>query len=168
MLNVTLKAKVFDTEEQAYNAVISKKIKPGDAVIIRYEGPKGSGMPELFYTTEAIASDEKLISTVALITDGRFSGATRGPAIGHVSPEAVEGGPIALVEEDDIIDVNIPERRLNIIGVKGVKKNPDEIEKILAERKTKWIKPKPRYTKGALGKYTKTAVSAMKGAYTEI
>lgn len=168
MLSVTLNARIFDSEEAAYNAVISKKIVPGDAVVIRFEGPKGSGMPELFYTTEAIASDPALIATVALITDGRFSGATRGPAIGHISPEAVDGGPIALVEENDLIELNIPERKLNIVGVKGIKKKPDEIAKILDDRKAAWIKPAPKYTKGALGKYTKYAVSAMKGAYTQI
>jgi dihydroxy-acid dehydratase len=168
MLKVTLKAKTFDSEESAYNAVISKKIRPGDAVIIRYEGPKGSGMPELFYTTEAIASDDELISTTALITDGRFSGATRGPAIGHVSPEAVDGGPIALVMENDLIEIDIPERKINIVGVNGTNKSPEEIEKILIERKSNWVKPKPRFTKGALGKYVSMAVSAMKGAYTKI
>jgi dihydroxy-acid dehydratase len=168
MLKITLKAKTFDSEESAYNAVISKKIRPGDAVIIRYEGPKGSGMPELFYTTEAIASDEELISTTALITDGRFSGATRGPAIGHVSPEAVDGGPIALVNENDLIEIDIPERKLNIVGINGERKSPEEIEKILNERKANWVKPKPRYTKGAIGKYVHLAVSAMKGAYTKV
>lgn len=168
MLKVTLRARVFDSEEMAYHAVISKKIKPGDAVIIRYEGPKGSGMPELFYTTEAIASDPELISTVALITDGRFSGATRGPAIGHVSPEAAEGGAIALIEEDDLVEIDIPGRKLNIVGVKGEKKSSQEIAKILSERRAKWIRPKPRFTKGVLGKYTKYATSAMKGAYTQV
>ncbi|MFR2054660.1 MAG: dihydroxy-acid dehydratase [Collinsella sp.] len=86
------------------------EVKPGDAVIIRYEGPKGSGMPEMFYTTEAIASDPELGASIALITDGRFSGASKGPAIGHVSPEAAVGGPIALIEEGDLIQINIPER----------------------------------------------------------
>ena len=83
-----LKAKPYDCEEDAIAAVLSHEIKPGDAVIIRYEGPKGTGMPEMFYTTEAISSDEELGKAIALITDGRFSGASKGPAIGHVSPEA--------------------------------------------------------------------------------
>lgn len=165
MRQVTLRARVFDSEEDAMEAVLSKNIKPGDAVFIRYEGPKGSGMPEMFYTTEAIASDKDLVSTTALITDGRFSGATRGPAIGHVSPEASEGGPIALVEEGDLIKIDIPNRRLDIIGIKGEEKSLVEIDNILKERKKQWIKPEPKYTKGILGLYTKLAVSPMKGGY---
>ncbi|EOD00972.1 dihydroxy-acid dehydratase [Caldisalinibacter kiritimatiensis] len=165
MMQVVLNARVFDCEEDALNAVLTKEIKPGDAVFIRYEGPKGSGMPEMFYTTEAIASDEQLVSTTALITDGRFSGATRGPAIGHVSPEASEGGPIALVEDGDLIKVDIPNRRLDLVGVNGEEKSVQEIKNILEERKKKWIKPKQKYTKGALGVYTKLAVSPMKGGY---
>lgn len=167
LMQVVLKARTFNCEEDAYKAVITREVNPGDAVFIRYEGPKGSGMPEMFYTTEAIASDPILVESIALITDGRFSGATRGPAIGHVSPEACEGGPIALVEDGDLIKIDIYERSLNIIGVNGVEKSPLEIEEILKERKTKWVKPEPKYTKGALGIYTKLAVSPMKGGYME-
>lgn len=167
LMQVVLKARVFDCEEDAIKAVLTKNIKPGDAVFVRYEGPKGSGMPEMFYTTEAIASDPELVESIALITDGRFSGATRGPAIGHVSPEASEGGPIALVEEDDLIKIDIPARSIDIIGVAGSKKAEDEIKGILKDRKEKWIKPAPRYTKGVLGIYTKCAVSPMKGGYME-
>jgi dihydroxy-acid dehydratase len=167
MLQTTLKARPFDSEEEAMEAVLTKKIIPGDAVLIRYEGPKGTGMPELFYTTEAIASDPELVSTIALITDGRFSGATRGPAIGHVSPEASEGGPIALVEEGDLIQLDILNRRIDIVGVKEEEKSREEIEKILKQRKEQWVKPKPKYTKGALGLYTRLAVSPMKGGYME-
>lgn len=167
MLKVTLRARTFDSEEEAMQAVLTKKIKPKDAVIIRYEGPKGSGMPEMFYTTEAIASDEELAAATALITDGRFSGATRGPAIGHVSPEASEGGPIALVEEGDLIRIDIPNRTIDIIGVNGEEKPLHEIDVILKKRKEKWVKPKPKYTKGTLGVYTKLAVSPMKGGYME-
>ncbi len=104
---------------RALAAVLQKRIRPGDAVFIRYEGPCGSGMPEMFYTTEAISSDSELGASIALITDGRFSGASKGPAIGHVSPEAAQGGPIALVEEDDLIEIDIPARRLCIVGVRG-------------------------------------------------
>lgn len=168
MQDTVLKAKPFNSEEEAISAILRGKILPGDAVIIRYEGPKGAGMPEMFYTTEAIASDVKLSSSIALITDGRFSGATRGPAIGHVSPEASEGGPIALVEENDLIRINVVERKLEIIGVAGEKKSFDEIAEILAERKFKWIRPKPKYTKGPLAIYTRFAVSPAKGAYIEI
>ncbi|WP_139904093.1 dihydroxy-acid dehydratase [Clostridium thermarum] len=167
MHQVILKARPFDSEEEALNAVLSGAIKPGEAVFIRYEGPKGSGMPEMFYTTEAIASDPLLSESVALITDGRFSGATRGPAIGHVSPEASEGGNIALVEEGDLIKIDIPARTLDIIGVKEEEKSAEEIISILQERRKNWIKPTPKYTKGALGIYTRLAVSPMKGGYME-
>ena len=117
MFEATLKARPFDCEEDAIHAVLTHEIKPGDAVIIRYEGPKGSGMPEMFYTTEAIASDAELGASIALLTDGRFSGASKGPAIGHISPEAAEGGPIALVEEGDLFEINIPNRVLRIVGI---------------------------------------------------
>ena len=99
MFQAVLRARVFNCEEDALHAVLTHAIQPGDAVIIRYEGPRGSGMPEMFYTTEAIASDPELGASIALITDGRFSGASKGPAIGHVSPEAAAGGPIALLED---------------------------------------------------------------------
>ncbi|MDR3244436.1 MAG: dihydroxy-acid dehydratase [Elusimicrobiota bacterium] len=167
MRKVELSARPFDSEEEALDATLTGKIKEGDAVIIRYEGPKGSGMPEMFYTTEAIASDAKLSSTVALITDGRFSGATRGPAIGHVSPEAQEGGAIALIEENDIIEINVDERKINIIGVKGAKIPADEMNKILIQRKKDWKPKPPKYTKGVLALYSKNAVSPMKGGYME-
>lgn len=165
MHRAILRARVFDCEEDAREEVYRKKIQPGDAVIIRYEGPKGAGMPEMFYTTEAIASDPELVSTTALITDGRFSGATRGPAIGHVSPEAMDGGPIALVENDDLIEIDIPARKLAIIGIRGQRMNEKEIAKNLEERRRNWIKPEPRFTKGVLSRYVRTAVSPIKGGY---
>jgi dihydroxy-acid dehydratase len=168
LMQVTLKARVFDCEEEALQAVLKKDIHPGEAVFIRYEGPKGSGMPEMFYTTEAIASDPELIETVALLTDGRFSGATRGPAIGHISPEASEGGPIALVEEGDLIRIDIPARRLDITGVAGLPKSPEEIDAILAARRERWKQPAPRYNSGILGIYTKNSVSPMKGGYMSV
>ncbi|NLY44912.1 MAG: dihydroxy-acid dehydratase [Tissierella sp.] len=167
MHDVVLIARPFDNEEEALDAVLTKKIRPGEAVFIRYEGPKGSGMPEMFYTTEAIASDPELIEAVALITDGRFSGATRGPAIGHVSPEASEGGNIALVQEGDLIKIDIPNRILAIVGVNGELKSEEEIESILLARRELWVKPEPKYSKGVLGVYTKLAVSPMKGGYME-
>ncbi|KHD35519.1 dihydroxy-acid dehydratase [Clostridium acetobutylicum] len=167
LMQVVLKARVFNCEEDAIKAVLTKNIKPGDAVFVRYEGPKGSGMPEMFYTTEAIASDPELVESTALITDGRFSGATRGPAIGHVSPEASEGGPIAFVQEGDLIKIDIPARKLDIIGTNGIEKSEKEIENILKERSQNWMKPEPRYTKGILGLYTRCASSPMKGGYME-
>lgn len=167
LMQATLKARVFDCEEEALQAVLKKEIQPGEAVFIRYEGPKGSGMPEMFYTTEAIASDPELVETTALITDGRFSGATRGPAIGHVSPEASEGGPIALIENGDLIHIDVPARTLNIIGVAGETKNPEEINQILSDRLCRWKKPTPRYNTGILSLYTRNSVSPVKGAYME-
>lgn len=165
MHKAVLRARPFNCEEDAIAAVLNHKIQPGDAVFIRYEGPKGSGMPEMFYTTEAIASDEELGKSIALITDGRFSGASKGPAIGHVSPEAAEGGPIALVEEGDLIQIDIPQRILAIVGVKGEKKSPLEMEEILACRRAAWKPQPPRYKSGVLKIYSEHAVGPMKGGY---
>ena len=167
MFNVTLKAKPFDSEEECIDAVLKGRVKPGDAVFIRYEGPKGSGMPEMFYTGEAICSDPVLAASVALITDGRFSGASRGPVIGHVSPEAAAGGPIALVEEGDLIRIDVENRGLAIVGVKGEELPSEEIVRILEERRAAW-QPKPaKYTRGVLKIYSEHAVSPMKGGYMD-
>ena len=165
MFKATLKARPFNCEEDAIKAVLTHEIEPGDAVIIRYEGPKGSGMPEMFYTTEAIASDKKLGASIALITDGRFSGASKGPAIGHVSPEAAEGGPIALVEENDLIEINIPERILRIVGINGEIKSEEEVDAILKERKANWKPMENKYESGVLRQFADRAVSPMKGGY---
>ena len=136
-------------------------------IFIRYEGPRGSGMPEMFYTGEAICADPKLASSVALITDGRFSGASRGPVIGHVSPEAAAGGPIALVEEGDLIEIDVEARKLEIVGIRGERKTPEEIDAVLAERRKAWPGFTNRYKSGLLKLYAQHAVSAMKGAYME-
>ena len=150
-----------------HTAFLHGEVKPGDAIFIRYEGPRGSGMPEMFYTGEAICADPKLASSVALITDGRFSGASRGPVIGHVSPEAAVGGPIALVEEGDLIQIDVHNRVLAIVGVKGEPKPPAEMDAILAERRAKWQPKEPKYKTGLLKLYSQHAVSPMKGAYME-
>jgi dihydroxy-acid dehydratase len=110
----------------------------------------------MFYTTEAIASDETLNSTVALITDGRFSGATRGPAIGHVSPEAASGGPIALIQDGDLIRINIAERSINIVGI------PD-VDEVLNERRKSYVQKPSRFNKGVLATYTRLASSGIDG-----
>ena len=167
MFEATLRAKPYDSEEACIAAVLGGEVKPGDAIFIRYEGPRGSGMPEMFYTGEAICADPKLASSVALITDGRFSGASRGPVIGHVSPEAAVGGPIALVEAGDLIRIDIPNRLLAIVGVNGEEKTAEEMDAILAERRAKWQPKPPKYTKGLLKRYAQHAVSPMKGAYME-
>lgn len=167
MFQALLRARPYDCEEDAIAAVLNHDVKPGDAVIIRYEGPKGSGMPEMFYTTEAISSDAKLGKTIALITDGRFSGASKGPAIGHVSPEAAEGGPIALVKENDLIEMDINNRVLRIAGINGEKCSEEEISKVLAKRKEEWEPAKEKYESGVLNIFAKHAVSPMKGGYME-
>ncbi|MDY3243310.1 MAG: dihydroxy-acid dehydratase [Candidatus Limiplasma sp.] len=167
MFHVVLRARPFESEEECLEAVLHHKVEKGDAVFIRNEGPKGSGMPEMFYTSEAISSDPELGRSIALITDGRFSGASTGPVIGHCSPEAQSGGPIALVEKNDLIEINIPERILAIVGVKGQRKTPEEIEAILAERKKHWS-PKPcKYQTGVLRLFSAHAASPMKGAYLD-
>ncbi|MDF2804523.1 MAG: ilvD3 [Anaerocolumna sp.] len=167
MYQATLRARPYDSEEEAIEAILNHDILPGDGVIIRYEGPKGSGMPEMFYTTEAISSDPELASTIALITDGRFSGASKGPVIGHVSPEAAQGGPIALVNEGDLIEVDIPNKTIKVVGIDGVKKSKEEIEKEFMIRRSK-LKPREmKYQKGVLSYFTKHAVSPMKGGYLE-
>ena len=167
MFRATLRAKPYDSEEECIAAVLHGEVQPGDAIFIRYEGPRGSGMPEMFYTGEAICADPKLASSVALITDGRFSGASRGPVIGHVSPEAAVGGPIALVEEGDLIQIDIPNRTLAIVGVHGQAKTPGEVEEILARRRAEWQPKEPKHKKGLLKLYSQHAVSPMKGAYME-
>ena len=167
MFKAVLRARPFDSEEECLDAVLKHKVQKGDAVFIRYEGPKGSGMPEMFYTSEAISSDKELGRTIALITDGRFSGASTGPVIGHCSPEAQAGGPIALVEEGDLIHLDVQERILAIVGVKGERKTPEEMDAILAERKKCW-QPKPaKYQRGVLRLFSDLAASPMKGAYLE-
>lgn len=167
MFQAVLNAKPYNSEEDCIAAVLRGDVKPGDAVFIRYEGPRGSGMPEMFYTGEAICADPALAASVALITDGRFSGASRGPVIGHVSPEAAAGGPIALVEEGDLIELDVEKRSISIIGVKGEKKTPEEMDAILAERKKNWKGFESKYKSGLLKLYAQHAVSSMKGAYMD-
>ena len=151
-------ARVFDCEEDAIDAIKSGKIVAGDVVVIRYEGPKGGpGMREMLNPTSAIAG-MGLGSCVALITDGRFSGASRGASIGHVSPEAAVGGPIALVEEGDIISINIPENTLN------VKVSDEE----MAARKAKWQPREPKVTTGYLSRYRELVTSGNRGAILEV
>ena len=150
-------ARVFNSEEEAIAAIYASQIHPGDVVVIRYEGPKGGpGMREMLSPTSAICG-MGLDKEVALITDGRFSGATRGAAIGHVSPEAASGGMIGLVEEGDTIAIDIPNGKLEL-------KVSDEV---LAERKAKWVCPPPNVTKGYLARYAKLVSSANKGAIVE-
>ena len=154
MLSHSGPARVFDCEEDAMNAIMGGEIREGDVVVIRYEGPKGGpGMREMLNPTSAIMG-MGLGSTVALITDGRFSGATRGASIGHVSPEAAVGGPIALVRDGDIIEIDIPANTIN------VKLSDEE----LAARKAEWQPREPRITTGYLARYAKQVSSGAQGA----
>ncbi len=147
-------ARVFESEDEAYNAILGGKIKSGDVVVIRYEGPKGGpGMPEMLSPTSAIVG-MGLDKEVALLTDGRFSGGTKGAAIGHISPEAAEGGPIGLVTEGDIISIDIPKRRLDI----------EISDEELGRRKASWKAPEPRIREGYLARYSQMVSSGAKGA----
>ena len=151
-------ARVFDSEEEAIEAIYNRKINPGDVVVIRYEGPRGGpGMREMLNPTSAICG-MGLGESVALITDGRFSGATRGAAIGHVSPEAADGGTIALVEEGDLISIDIPACKIEL-------KVADEV---LAQRRARWTAPEPKVKTGYLARYAKLVSSADKGAILRV
>ena len=147
-------ARVFDCEEDAISAIYNGKIVPGDVVVIRYEGPKGGpGMREMLNPTSALAG-MKLDTTVALITDGRFSGASRGASIGHVSPEAASGGPIGLIEEGDTINIDIPNASITL----------EVSDEVLAQRKAKYVAPEPNIKTGWLSRYARMVTSANLGA----
>jgi len=150
------KAKCFDSEKFALNSVLEKKIKAGDVIVIRYEGPKGSpGMPEMLSTTGAIYG-QGLGEEVALITDGRFSGGTHGFSIGHVGPEAAVGGPIGLIKNGDVIEIDADKGFIKV----------HLTSKELAKRKKKWKPKKIEYTSGTLWKYSQSVGPAFKGAVT--
>lgn len=156
MMQFEGRARCFDSEEKAMAALMGGNVQAGDVVVIRYEGPKGGpGMREMLAPTAALMG-LGLGDSVALVTDGRFSGGTRGPCIGHISPEAAEGGPIALVEEGDRILLDIPARKLELLV--------DEV--VLAERKLRWVAPEPKIKKGWLARYAKVVTSAYTGAVT--
>ncbi len=157
MMKFTGRARVFDSEEKAMAAIMGMKIKKGDLLVVRYEGPKGGpGMREMLSATAAI-SGMGLDHSVALITDGRFSGGTRGPCVGHISPEAMEGGPIALVKEGDMISIDIPKRKIVLkVSVAELKK-----------RKAKWKQPKPKIGHGYLTRYARMVSSAADGGVLE-
>ena len=154
MMHHSGKARVFDCEEDALGAIYGGKINPGEVVVIRYEGPKGGpGMREMLNPTSAIMGSG-LGNCVALITDGRFSGATRGAAIGHVSPEAAVGGNIALIEEGDTIEIDIPANTINVLV------SDEELER----RRQNWKPREPRITHGYLARYAKLVTSGCTGA----
>jgi dihydroxy-acid dehydratase len=157
-------ARVFEFEEEAVQALVGRQIKPGDVLVIRYEGPRANGMPEMYYATAILSADRGLNTTTAIVTDGRYSGAMQGPCIGHVAPEAIDGGPIALVANGDLIEINVPERRLAIVGVDGEHRAPEEIEAILADRRSIWKPLRPRHDSGILSLYSRVARGAAEGA----
>jgi dihydroxy-acid dehydratase len=157
-------ARVFDKEEQATDALLARAVRPGDVVVIRYEGPRANGMPEMYFATTIIAADPALNTTTAIITDGRYSGAAKGPAVGHIAPEAMDGGPIALVEDDDLIEIHIPERRLAVVGPGGTRMAPEQVDRVLAERRARWTPPPPRHEHGILSLYARVARGSDVGA----
>ena len=153
MMKHTGPAKVFDSEQETIKAIMGGKIKKGDVIVVRYEGPKGGpGMQEMLSLTAAVAGMK--IKDVALITDGRFSGGTKGASIGHICPEAADGGAIAVVKDGDLIEMDIPNRALN------VKLSDGEIKARLAS----WVKPKPKVTSGYLARYAAMVTPSNKGA----
>src|ERR1700737_439639 len=132
-------ARVFDFEDTAVEALLARRVRPGDVVVIRYEGPRANGMPEMYFATAIIAADPALSHTTALVTDGRFSGAAKGPAVGHVTPEALDGGPIAVVQDGDLVEINVPERRLALVGVESRKLDADQMTQVLTTRLANWV-----------------------------
>ena len=157
-------AKVFDFEEEAVQALVSRKVTPGDVLVIRYEGPRANGMPEMYYAAAILSADPVLNTTTAIVTDGRYSGAMQGPCVGHVAPEALTGGPIGLVEEDDLIEINIPQRRLAVVGTGGKRQSAKTIDAALEQRRRIWKPPRSRHDTGILSLYERVARDAGEGA----
>src|SRR5262249_28218651 len=153
-------ARVFEDEREAIDALIERRIVPGDVMVIRYEGPHANGMPEMYFATAILSADPVLNHTTAIVTDGRYSGAMRGPCIGHVAPEALDGGPIALIEENDLIELNVPARRLAMVGVDGELRPEDEVTEILAQRRALWSPRPSRHSQGILSLYERIASDA--------
>src|SRR5262245_55358331 len=157
-------ARVFEDEPSAIDALVERKIVPGDVMVIRYEGPHANGMPEMYFAAAILSADPALNSTTAIVTDGRYSGAMKGPCVGHVAPEALDGGPIALVEENDLIELNVPARRLAIVGVAGRARPEADVSEILAQRRARWSPRPRRHTRGILSLYERIASDASHGA----
>jgi dihydroxy-acid dehydratase len=157
-------ARVFDFEDTATEALLARRVQPGEVVVIRYEGPRANGMPEMYFATAIIAADPALSTTTAVVTDGRYSGAAKGPAVGHVTPEALDGGPIALIEDGDLIEIHIPERRLAIVGIDHQRLTSEQVERVLADRRAGWNPPSPRRTSGILSLFARAARGSDEGA----
>jgi dihydroxy-acid dehydratase len=148
--------RVFDSEDTAVEALLARRIRPDEVLVIRYEGPRADGMPEMYFATAIIAADPALNTTTAVVTDGRFSGAAKGPAVGHVTPEPHDGGPTALVEEGDLIEINIPKRRLSLVG--------PGVEQTLVERRSRWRQPPRPHDPGILALFSRVASGSDTGA----
>jgi dihydroxy-acid dehydratase len=157
-------ARVFDGEQACLDALRRTAIKAGDVMVIRYEGPRANGMPEMYFASAVLSADPVLGRSTALITDGRYSGAMQGPSIGHVSPEALDGGPIALVEDGDLIEISVPDRKLAIVGMHGQRATEAQVARVLAERRSRWTRPPTRHAKGILSLFGRVATSASAGA----
>jgi dihydroxy-acid dehydratase len=157
-------ARVFEDEPEAIDALVERRINPGDVMVIRYEGPHANGMPEMYFAAAILSADPALSHTTAIVTDGRYSGAMSGPCIGHVAPEALDGGPIALIEENDLIEIDVPERRLAVVGVDGEPRREEDVTEILAERRERWSPRPPRHTQGILSLYERVSSDASHGA----
>jgi dihydroxy-acid dehydratase len=157
-------ARVFEDEPEAIDALIDRRITPGDVMVIRYEGPHANGMPEMYFAAAILSADPSLNHTTAIVTDGRYSGAMQGPCVGHVTPEALDGGPIALVEENDLIELNVPERRLAVVGIDGRPRVEEEVTEILAQRRARWSPRPRRHTRGILSLYEQISSTASHGA----
>jgi dihydroxy-acid dehydratase len=156
-------ARVFDGEQACLDALRRSAIRSGDVMVIRYEGPRANGMPEMYFASAVLSADPVLGRTTALITDGRYSGAMQGPSIGHVSPEAADGGPIALVEDGDLIEINIPERKLAMVGIHGRRAADTEIARVLTDRRAHWTPMPSRHHTGILGLFSRVATEAALG-----
>ncbi|HEV7216345.1 MAG TPA: dihydroxy-acid dehydratase, partial [Chloroflexota bacterium] len=156
---------VYDCEEDAIKGVLAHEVTPGTVVVIRNEGPRQAGMPEMYFCTTILSARPELATSTAIVTDGRFSGATKGPCIGHVTPEAAAGGPLALVEAGDLIEISVSRRSLAIVGIAGQRRTQEEIDTILAERRSRWTPPPPQHPFGVLSLFSRAAAGAMEGAY---
>ena len=168
MHHALLRARPFDCEEDAIDAILKHQNSAGRrGVHPLRRAPAAAACPRCSIPPRRSRPTRSLSASIALITDGRFSGASKGPAIGHVSPEAAQGGPIALVEEGDLILIDVKTRKLEIVGVAGEEKTPEEMDAILKERKKAWKKRPSRYDSGVLSVYTRLAASPMKGGMTE-
>jgi len=157
------RARVFDGQERALREIVSEKVEAGDAIVIRYEGPKATGMPEQFYATELLAINESIAEDVAVLTDGRFSGATRGVCVGHISPEAAADGPIALLEDGDTVLIDLVRRRLDLVGDRDGKMSEREVLSLLERRRASFKRPARKRHKGLLAIYTSLASSVEQG-----